>query len=204
MDGVFVERESTPTTTRPVAVSSLADVWVTQPETTPPVTAPPVAAPHDAAPPVTAPTVTGPTVRATLCPNQHANPPDAQFCRLCGAPILDRDLSIVARPALGRLDFGALGWVPLDRDVLIGSDPGEQPADGPRPVLIAHPAVAARHVEVRVHDWTVTVIDLDSQFGTALVQPGRTPQPLLGRYPAPIVPGTVVWLGQQVPFTYVV
>ncbi len=193
-----------PATMQPVQAQPVAaQPAPAQPVPTQPVQAQPV--PTQPAPVAPAPVAIrpGPMVRAVLCPSAHPNAPDAPACRLCAAPIIDRDLTVLSRPPLGRLDFGALGWVPLDGDVLIGSDPGDQPAGGSRPVLITHPAVSARHVEFRVHEWTVTVTDLESQYGTSVALPGRTAQPLRGRYPAPIVPGTVVWLAQQVPVTYV-
>jgi hypothetical protein len=121
---------------------------------------------------------------------------------VCAWPIADRTPVVIARPSLGRLDFAALGWVPLDRDLLIGRDPGAQPPDGPRPVVIDHPSLSQKHIEVRLHDWIPLLIDLGSEHGTTVVLPGRPAQQLRAQQPEPLVPGTVIWLGQQVACTY--
>jgi hypothetical protein len=223
MDGVFVDQPRPPVPEEtPAAISSISQVWVsptpraaaipTPPP--PPPAAPPADSgdarlfPTDPAPGVAVPAAGTPArppvaVWAVRCPQAHLNAPDAQSCRVCGTTVTDREPSIVHRPALGRLDFGPLGSVPLDGDLLIGREPGNPPPDGPRAVTIAHAALSRQHVEVQVRDWLVVVVDLDSNNGTTVTPPGRGSAPLRARDPVPIQPGTVVTLAQQVPFTYV-
>ncbi|HEY7225954.1 MAG TPA: FHA domain-containing protein [Micromonosporaceae bacterium] len=219
MEGVFVEHTApAPQPQARLTGAWLADLWVDSGKPTPSVPAasvrtmppPPMPTPGPPPyPPTQAPAVPaappgtgGPAVWAVHCPRGHQSPPDAPFCRICGVQIVDRDLFAVERPPLGRLDFGTLGWVPLEGDLLIGSDPGAQPVGGPRPIQIAHPSIAGRHVEVQTRGWTVIIVDLESGPGTTLVLPGRAPKPLRANSPEPIVPDTVVWLGEQVHFTY--
>jgi hypothetical protein len=233
MDGVFVERAPATAAQAPAPAPSLAEVWVNQPppaldapvQSPPPGSwPPPPRGSWSQSPPAPPPGSWPPHeplgqpaaipaeppgsgqragVWASRCPYGHLNAPDAPNCRICGEPIVERDLSFVARPPLGRLDFGPLGSVPLDGDLLIGRDPGAQPADAPRPVVVAHPGLSPRHLEVQVRGWTVMVVDLDSENGSTVVLPGRVAKPLRARSPEPIVDGTVVWLGQQVHLTYV-
>lgn len=220
IDGVFLDRPAPPPADpAPAAISSISQVWVGAP----PPSAPPAAAavpsqpqvpaahlqPTDLPPVGSTPLIAGasagqrPAVWGARCPQAHLNPPDATACRVCGSTITDRELSIFPRPPLGRLDFGDLGAVPLDGDLVIGREPGTAAPDGARTVTIAHPGLSRRHLEVQVRDWLVVVVDLDSNNGTTVALPGRAPEPLRGRDPMPIQPGTVVTLAQQVPFTYV-
>lgn len=228
MDGVFVDRPDPAPVEVPAAIGSISQVWVTPGTPTPPApsgltgtTSAPFA-PTEAAPrasggaAMTARQRIGqrPAVWATRCSQAHLNPPEAPSCRVCGSVITDREPSIVPRPSLGRLEFtqlaerpgeagAALGSVDLDSDLVIGREPAGPTSDGPRPVTIAHPSLSRNHVEIQIRDWMVVVVDLDSQNGTVVVPPGRAALPLRGRDPMPIVPGTAVWLAQQVCMMFV-
>ena len=210
----------------PPAASRLSEtLWVT-PSPTPASQVPPSqipagqAPPGQAAPPASPATGSGPaagwvdlapatrpvrrpSVWALRCPLGHANPPRSVECRGCGTVITDQEATILPRPSLGRLDFGNGQFVGLDETLLIGREPGDLGPDGPRPVVLDHASLSRRHLEVRLHEWMVVVIDLNSQNGTTVELPGRGPLPLNGFDPVPIPPGTVVRLAHEVPFRFV-
>jgi hypothetical protein len=150
----------------------------------------------------------GPRVQAVLCINQHPNPPHAPACRTCGGPITERTVTIVVRPPLGVLRFEDGHAVELDRGVLIGRKPvlRAPAASGPLPRLVAVPdpdkMLSRVHLEVRLDDWRVAVIDHDSRNGSTIEVPG---QPLTKLRPGElsvITPGTRVVLGEVTRLVY--
>jgi hypothetical protein len=147
------------------------------------------------------------SVQAVRCPDGHPSPPYSDVCRRCGGTIIDRSVTIVPRPDLGRLRFENGPVVPLDRPLLIGRKP---PTDAivagetARAVRLADPhmVLSRTHVEVRLVDWQVLVLDRDSMNHTFVHIPGQNPFQLRPAEPFPIPPGTTVVLGDATGFTY--
>jgi hypothetical protein len=145
-------------------------------------------------------------VQAVHCPAGHPNPPYAEPCRSCGRTIDDRRVALVPRPVLGVLRSTS-GDVVLDGPVLIGRKPPEgvvvdgEPA---RVVRVPDPdtVLSRTHVEIRLVDWQVQVVDRDSMNHTYVVLPGQGPVQLRPGEPYPIPIGTVVSLGDAAHFTY--
>lgn len=152
-----------------------------------------------------APVDSGPQVLGIRCPDGHANPPHAQTCRSCGAEMGDLEPELLPRPALGRLAFSDGNEVTLDRTVLIGRAPSANrfpKDDPPRLVRVSSPEqdISRTHVELRVEDWDVLLVDHSSN-GTRLVRPGMEPQMLHRGEPVPVRSGSVIDLGDGVTVT---
>jgi hypothetical protein len=148
-----------------------------------------------------------PVVTAVSCPSGHLNPPFADRCRICGAAILTQQPVQVSRPQLGVLRLSSGGTVPLDRGAILGRSPQPIPGTiGPEPnlVKIADPDrdVSAQHLEVRLSEWFVEVVDLGSTNGTVVILPGRPPEQLRANEPKIIELGTRVELANVVSFVY--
>lgn len=155
--------------------------------------------------PPAAPVDAGPQVLGIRCSSGHANPPHAQTCRRCGAAMADLDPELLPRPALGRLAFSDGNEVTLDRTVLIGRAPSANrfpKDDPPHLVRVDSPEqdISRTHVELRVEDWDVLLVDHSSN-GTRLVRPGMEPQMLHKGEPVPVRPGSVIDLGDGVTVT---
>jgi hypothetical protein len=148
-----------------------------------------------------------PIVAAVSCPTGHLNPPFADRCRICGAAIPRQQPVQVSRPQLGVLRLSSGGTVPLDRGAIMGRSPRLIPgAIGPEPnlVQIADPDrdVSAQHLEVRLSEWFVEVVDLGSTNGTVVVLPGRPPEQLRANEPKIIEFGTRVDMANAVSFVF--
>jgi hypothetical protein len=150
---------------------------------------------------------TGEIVVAVRCPAGHLNPPYAEKCRVCRAPIPAQQPIQVPRPPLGvlRLSNGAV--LTLDRGAVLGRNPRAVPGiAGPPPNLyrINDPTkdVSSQHLEVRLEGWFVTVRDLNSTNGTQVTLPGRPPVALRANEPMTIEPGTKVLLASSFDFMF--
>ena len=120
-----------------------------------------------------------PSVPAVLCLSGHANPPHAQTCRLCSAP-MSGQTALVTRPSLGVLVVSTGEQITLDRDIVIGRRPRAQSQTGrPEayllPVSSPNQQISRTHCEIRVDGWDVRVRDLGSNNGTFLSRPGQAP-----------------------------
>jgi len=149
----------------------------------------------------------GPTVLSAMCPAGHPNPPSATRCRNCDVAVPAQEPVSVARPSLGRLRATVGGDVELDRPALIGRQPrraGMVNGEMPQLVEVPNPEqdLSRAHVEVRIEDWQVWVVDLDSSNGTFVALPGRSPERLRAKEPTLIVPGSVIHLSREVTFTF--
>jgi pSer/pThr/pTyr-binding forkhead associated (FHA) protein len=68
----------------------------------------------------------------------------------------------------------------------------------PRLVTIeGDPDVSRSHVRVALEGDTVVVTDLRSRNGTSVVLPGKPPQLLRADEATPVIPGTVIDLGES-------
>lgn len=142
-----------------------------------------------------------------LCGDAHPNPPDAETCRVCNAPLHKRAPVLVEPPPPGVLRFSTAEVVALDQPVLMGRAPVPAQLDrGPLPRLVTIPSpnddVSRTHLEVRPDGWRVLVTDLGSANGTTVVLPGERPQRLQPGEPVAIAPGSVVRVAEDVHFTY--
>lgn len=149
----------------------------------------------------------GPTVQATRCSNGHANPTHLVLCRACGAEVPDQLPITVPRPVLGVLKMSTGDSIPLDRGVLMGRGPSsDRLVGGDRPHLVKVPSpgkdISRNHLEIRLDGWHVLVSDLNSTNGTTVALPGRPTERLRPDQPAPIEPGTIVSLADEVTFTF--
>jgi pSer/pThr/pTyr-binding forkhead associated (FHA) protein len=127
-------------------------------------------------------------------------------CRSCGVPLPDVDPVPVPRPPLGRLRVNDGTEAALDRTVLIGRAPtATRFAKDALPHLLRVTSpqqdISRTHVEVRVEDWNVLVVDVSSN-GTWLVRPGAEPQLLHRGDPVLVLPGSRLDLGDGVIVTY--
>jgi hypothetical protein len=149
----------------------------------------------------------GPTVQAVRCPNRHLSPPHATGCRVCGASIASQSTVVVPRPVLGVLRLSTGDLIRLDRAVVMGRAPGaadDTDPDRPHVLKLASPGddISRTHLEVRLEDWHVLVVDLGSTNGTVVHVPGQQPERLRANDPRAIEPGTVVNLSDEIAFTF--
>lgn len=143
---------------------------------------------------------TGPTVQAVHCPSGHPNAPQADQCRTCAAPIIDRTVSIIARPVLGTLHFDDGRVERLDVPLVLGRKPKPDQTIGDetgRAIMLDDPdkLLSRVHAEVRLVDWQVQVLDRESMNHTFVQLPGQTMFQLRPGEPFPIPPGTRIILG---------
>ncbi len=109
-------------------------------------------------------------VQGILCSRQHFNNPGAAYCMVCGLSMLHLTHNLVKgpRPTLGFVVFDDGSTFGLDRSYVIGREP--MPPDGSdAEVLILHEnneTLSRTHAELRLIDWTVQLVDLDSTNGT--------------------------------------
>jgi hypothetical protein len=154
-----------------------------------------------------APTASGrPEVAGVRCTEGHLNPPDAGVCASCGRSIAaGRPSSIGPRPVLGVLIAADDGQTfRLDGDQVLGRDPtADQGVASGRlrgVALTGAPGqLAPAHAEIRLENWTVTVIDRGSAAGTFVVPAGTTGWVRLTPYqPVALTPGSHLSVGQRV------
>jgi len=108
----------------------------------------------------------------------HLNPPDAPFCRECGASLGEpRIIRRQPRPPLGVLLVDDGRGYPLDREYVVGREPllDDDVAAGraaPVPITDAEGSVSRLHLRVSLVGWRVEVRDLGSANGSVLHQAG--------------------------------
>lgn len=143
-------------------------------------------------------------VLAVECPRQHPNPPDAQRCRQCGAPVIGQPPRPITRPVLATLRPSSGHPVEVDRAVLIGRAPTARQVpreDLPKMLTVPSPShdISRNHVRVAPEGWSLLATDLHSTNGTFLIRPGRRePEPLRPGEPVAVYPGCVLDLGDGV------
>lgn len=150
----------------------------------------------------------GPTVKAVECEAGHLSPPQLESCRVCGAPLSPQNAFTAPRPVLGAIRLSTGDVVTLDRNVVMGRAPQSHATDNaaerPHVVKLASPEndISRNHLEIRLEDWHVLVVDLDSVNGTVVTLPNREPQRLRPNDALAIEPGTLVTLADEVSFVY--
>ena len=145
----------------------------------------------------------GSLVDAKLCANDHANPPTAATCAVCGDFLAPGTGAVVhvPRPSLGRLQLDDGELVELDQELLIGRNPDrdEEPSRARmRRVKALGDKVSRSHLEVRFQGWDVLVDDCGSTNGTFVVaHPGGQVMPLEPGRAQLVEPGAVIYFGSR-------
>ena len=106
------------------------------------------------------------------------------------------------RPPLGWLLLDNGFTFLLDEDLVIGREPGSAgggPAGSPKPIRVQDETgqLSRRHVEIRLVEWTVQLVDLGSANGTFVADPssGNRETRLLPHRAHVLVPGSHVRIG---------
>ena len=147
-----------------------------------------------------------PQVAGVRCSQAHLNHPSATVCATCHRPVAPgQPPSVGPRPVLGVLIAADTGETfRLDRDQVLGSDPSTDAgvaAGRLRGVTLRGTPgqLAPAHTEIRLVDWTPTVIDRGSAGGTFVVPVGTTGWVRLTPYqPTALPPGSHLSVGQRV------
>lgn len=146
----------------------------------------------------------GPLVQAAICLSGHPNPPYADRCGLCGAPVPPQTTQLVPRPVLGILRSPDGSSVRIDRPILVGRAPvlRDDLAEVPELMRVPSPGqdISRTHLLVSPDDWEIRLTDLHSTNGTLIVRPGPGVERLQLQpgEPYAVVVGTVVELGDGV------
>ena len=155
------------------------------------------------APPTAPRTMTGAvTVQGILCSRGHFNNPDAQFCMLCGISMVHVTHNLVPgpRPTLGFVVFDDGSTFGLDRGYLIGREPGPTADSHVAPLTIRdnNETLSRRHAELRLVDWSVHLVDLESTNGSYVwdLSAERWNQ-IPPNHPVPLTAGDTVALGRR-------
>ncbi|MEV5834654.1 FHA domain-containing protein [Nocardia sp. NPDC052112] len=118
-------------------------------------------------------------VRGFMCSRQHLNDPRVSFCAVCGIRMdqLTCVLTEGVRPPLGLLMLDDGTSFVLDNDIVLGREPehAEAVRRGARPIRLpdSSGAMSRAHVEVRLVEWDVVVVDQGSANGTYVRMPGH-------------------------------
>jgi hypothetical protein len=119
-----------------------------------------------------------PIIQGVYCKNGHFDDPEALFCAVCGISMNQQTLinRPGTRPPLGVLLLDDGSVFQLDRDYIVGREPGLDAtvASGrSRPLRIADDSgiVSRVHAKVALDGWRVLVTDLGSANGTRVRLP---------------------------------
>ena len=146
----------------------------------------------------------GPLVQAAICLSGHPNPPYADRCGLCEAPVPPQTTQLVPRPVLGVLRSPDGSSVRIDRPILVGRAPvlRDDLAEVPELMRVPSPGqdISRTHLLISPDDWEIRLTDLHSTNGTLIVRPGPGVERLQLQpgEPYAVVVGTVVELGDGV------
>lgn len=140
-------------------------------------------------------------VHGIRCSRGHLNHPQSWLCGVCGIR-MDQLTAILVegeRPPLGWLLLDNGSTYLLDEDLVIGREPGTAGRGGPKPIRVQDETgqLSRRHVEIRLVEWTVQLVDLGSANGTYVVDPlsGNRETRLPARRPHVLAPGSHVRIG---------
>ncbi len=145
-------------------------------------------------------------VDGILCSRDHFNNPRSAYCMVCGVSMLHLTPNPVRRPrpTLGFIVFDDGSSFGLDRSYLIGREPSTSdgtPSRMPPELLVIHDnndTLSRTHAELRLTDWTVQLIDLNSTNGTYIwdAENDRWSQLAAGQ-PVELHSGETVALGRR-------
>ncbi|HWF79169.1 MAG TPA: FHA domain-containing protein [Streptosporangiaceae bacterium] len=141
-----------------------------------------------------------PIIQGVYCKNGHFDDPEALFCAVCGISMNQQTLvpRPGTRPPLGVLLLDDGSVFQLDRDYIVGREPGLDAtvASGrSRALRIADDSgiVSRVHAKVQLDGWRVLITDLGSANGTRVKMPKQSSDTVL----QPHVP-VVLTTGSQV------
>ena len=148
-----------------------------------------------------------PRVHGVYCDEDHPNPPQATYCRVCGSALEQLEPVTIPRPVLGTLRFSNGVEAELDGPIVIGRSPrAERVSSKEIPQLVTLPSpdqnISRNHLEVKLDGWHVLVVDLDSVNGTVVTNPGEAPVLLRSGEEVPIVVGSVVTIADEITFVF--
>ncbi|MCP5030167.1 MAG: FHA domain-containing protein [Actinomycetia bacterium] len=141
-------------------------------------------------------------VHGILCSRSHFNNPSASYCMVCGISMvhLTHDLVPGPRPTLGYVVFDDGSTFGLDRSYLVGREPGNTGDTNTAPLSIQdnNETLSRRHAEIRLVDWTVTLVDLGSTNGSFIWDiANECWNQLAAERPVQLVPGDTIALGRR-------
>ena len=153
----------------------------------------------------THPSPNSPLVTARVCPCGAPNPLGTEACIVCGSSLRREGVTIgqVPRPSIGSLVLDDGTRLPLDDSFVLGRNVPVTYEIAGRPcpgISIESPTkqVSKVHLEVRLVDWTVNVVDLDSANGTYIEDSeGRSPKRLRPNVVEQVSPGDNVHFGDR-------
>jgi len=147
----------------------------------------------------------GPRVRGYRCRDGHLNDPRALFCATCGIRMAESTGVFVEgpRPPLGLLVFDNGASFSLDDNYLLGREPDvdERVRIGQlRPLVLFDTSgvISRRHVEIRLEDWDVLLVDCGSANGTLVAERDAVDwSALVPGQPIRMQPGMQVRIGER-------
>lgn len=144
----------------------------------------------------------GVIVQGIVCSREHFNNPAAAFCMVCGISMVHVTHNLVPgpRPTLGFVVFDDGSTFGLDRNYVVGREPGDvtDPHTAPLTVQDNNETLSRRHAEIRLIEWLVHIVDLHSTNGTFIwdAQYERWNQ-ITPNQAVPLSPGDTVALGRR-------
>lgn len=144
----------------------------------------------------------GVAVQGIVCSRDHFNNPAAAFCMVCGISMVHVTHNLVPgpRPTLGFVVFDDGSTFGLDRNYVVGREPGDvvDPHTAPLTVQDNNETLSRRHAEIRLIEWLVHIVDLNSTNGTFIwdAQYERWNQ-ITPNQAVPLSPGDTVALGRR-------
>lgn len=155
--------------------------------------------------PVVEPEGGGVVVRGFRCSRQHLNDPRVSFCAVCGIR-MDQMTCVLTegvRPPLGLLMLDDGTSFVLDNDIVLGREPehAEAVRRGARPIRLPDRSggMSRAHVEIRLVEWDVTVVDQGSANGTYIRLPGHQEWiRSMPNHPSTLAAGAQILLGGRI------
>jgi hypothetical protein len=147
-----------------------------------------------------------PQVHGVMCARGHFNDPSSAFCASCGISMVQQTHNLVQgpRPPLGVLVLDDGSTYVVDRDIVIGREPGSEPgvSDGSvRGITLPDPerSISRVHAKITLVEWDVQVADAGSANGTFVAGRQATEwTPVTPESPAVLTPGMHVLVGSRV------
>ncbi|GAA1481516.1 hypothetical protein GCM10009624_19560 [Gordonia sinesedis] len=138
------------------------------------------------------------------CSRGHLNHPRSWLCGVCGIR-MDQLTGILVegeRPPLGWLLLDNGSTYLLDENLVLGREPGSvggSRTGSPKPIRVQDETgqLSRRHIEIRLVDWNVELVDLGSANGTFVSDPasGNRETRLTPQRPFLLAPGSHVRIG---------